>query len=161
MKKTWAILNYLWYLWAISSCLLRMLNIHLCLWQLFSSKFWIGLDLVPCYCGPSQSCDMQLTVLPSCRAYSPSGKMEEELCSVCHYSPLLAAQPYLLLLWKPTPPPVPYFLWKSENNVVLCFTRQKINAWFSLVSSISPMTASCSVGTDSSSSVIPLYLFWY
>lgn len=157
MKKTWAALNYLWYLWA-------MKTFSKSLWQVFSSKFWIGLGLAPWYCGTSQSCDM-LTALPSYRACSPWGRMEEELCA-CLLSLVSSIELFVTSVSAPHPNPptlqsLRVFVKKSENNVALCFTRRKMNAWFSLVCSVSPLTASCWAGTDRSSSFSPLHLFWY
>lgn len=167
VKKTWAALNYLWYLWAISSCLLWMLNTNFpkAFWQLFSGNFWIRLSLVPRYCGTSQSCDMQLTAQPSCRACSPRGeKAGRTVCLSAITPPLVSSTALFVTSLKVPQHPLKsllVFLWKSENNVALSFTRQKMNAWFSLVCSISPLTASCWVGTDRSSGFSPLNLFWY
>lgn len=154
VKKTWAALNYLWYLWAIKT-------FSKSLWQVFfPANFELDWAWCPYTLGHHNPviCSWQLS-LPA-EPLLLGGDWRKNYVSLCQYSPLLVAQPYLLVIWK-CPPSLLVFSWKSENNVVLCFTRQKMNAWLSLVCSISPVTASCWVGTYRSSSFSTLNLFWY
>lgn len=94
------------------------------LWQVFSGKFWIGLGLVPWYCGTSQSCDMQLTALPSCGACSPWGRMEEELCAC-----LLVSTTALFVTSLKVPPPLNHSLFSCENQKTILYCALQDRKW--------------------------------
>lgn len=98
--------------------------------------------VITCCCCTSQSYVM-LTVLLFLHSLNSLGRNREITCAYCRNLYLFVAYSYFFLL------KVHVFFshhglpcFPVKISVVLCFTRQKTNTWFSLVCTVTPLTAS-------------------